>query len=259
MSLSAHGLSIRIGERLLCRRLNLSFEPGQCWGLLGRNGAGKTTLLHTLAGLLPTASGFVELDGRALGDLPRRQIAKRLGLLLQEREPAFPATVLDTVLSGRYPHQGPWRGPNDDDRKLALDALARVGLTGLEGRNIQTLSGGERQRVAIATLLTQAPGVMLLDEPASHLDLREQERVLRLTRSLAKVGGSIVMSLHDPNQALRHCTHLLLLHKGRALHGPVSRIGSRRLLSQLLDQPLTELEGPHGSVMIPQQDDDYAH
>jgi len=249
--LSARQLQIRIGERVLCRRLDLEFLPGQCWGLLGRNAAGKTTLLHTLAGLRPAAAGQVLLDDRPILAQRRRAIARRLGLLLQERAPAFPASVRDTVLTGRYPHLGFWRGCGPNDHALADDAIRQAGLAGLETRNVQTLSGGERQRTAIAVLLAQAAQMMLLDEPVTHLDLREQERILRLCRDLADRGRLLIMSLHDPNQALRHCTHLLMLHRGRALHGETVRIGTQRLLSRLYAQPLTALRGPRGPVMVP--------
>jgi iron complex transport system ATP-binding protein len=249
--LRAAGLQVRIGERVLCRRLDLAPKPGQCWGLLGRNGAGKTTLLHTLAGMRPPGGGQVLLGGTDIASLPRRRIARDLGLLLQDHEHRFPASVLETVLSGRYPHLGPWRWPDEQDRRRALTALEQVGLADLAGRNVQALSGGERQRVAIATLLTQEPRVLLLDEPVSHLDLREQTRVLTLVRSLADRGHTVIMSLHDINHALGYCDHLLLLHRGRTLCGPTRRIGTARLLSRLFGQPLGVLQGPRGVVMVP--------
>jgi len=249
--LRAEDLQVRIGERILCRRLDLTTRPGQCWGLLGRNGAGKTTLLHTLAGLLPPGRGRVLLGGKDISGQPRRSVARELGLLLQDHEDRFPAGVLETVLTGRYPHLGPWRWPGGADRERALAALGEVDLEGLSGRNVQTLSGGERQRVAIATLLTQAPRLLLLDEPVSHLDLREQTRVLTLMRRLADRGHTVIMSLHDLNHALGYCDQLLLLHRGRALCGPTRRLGTPRLLSRLFGQPLSVLEGPRGMVMVP--------
>jgi iron complex transport system ATP-binding protein len=183
--------------------------------------------------------------------MPRRRVAQRLGLLLQQQETRLPASVLDTVLAARYPYLGPWRDPMDADRQLAHRALASLGLEGLERRNIQTLSGGERQRVAIAVLLTQEPQVMLLDEPVSHLDLHEQIRVLELMRGLARRGHAVLMTLHDLNLALGYCDHLLLLHRARALAGPTSRLGRRSLLSRIYGQRLIALDGPKGPVMVP--------
>jgi iron complex transport system ATP-binding protein len=236
---------------VLCRCLDLAFAPGQCWGLLGRNGAGKTTLLHTLAGLHPAAGGQVLLEGVDVAARGRRQVARRLGLLLQEHQDRFPAGVLDTVLGGRYPHLGPWRRPGASDLALARRVLARLDLGGLATRNVQTLSGGERQRVALATLLVQSPRVLLLDEPVSHLDLAEQTRILTLLRELAAAGHTVVMSLHDLNHALGWCDHLLLLHRGRALAGPVDRVATPGLMSRVYAQPLTLVQGPRGPVMIP--------
>ena len=185
--LQADSLEVRVTGRVLCRNLDLNLRPGQCWGLLGRNGAGKTTLLHTLSGLHPPSRGRVLLQDRKLAELPRRRVAQALGLLLQERDDRFPVTVLDSVLAGRYPYLGPWRWPDANDHSHALDALRQLGLEGLAQRNIQTLSGGERQRVAFAVLLTQAPPILLLDEPVSHLDLAEQTRMLRLIRRLLTI------------------------------------------------------------------------
>jgi iron complex transport system ATP-binding protein len=248
--LEARGLRVAIGQRALCRRLDLAFSGGQCWGMLGRNGCGKTTLLHTLAGLLPAAGGELRLDGEALSRLPRRRIARRLGLLLQQQDTRFPMRVDEAVLAGRYAHLGPWRQPSGEDLRKSALALERVGLASLGGRNLQTLSGGELQRVAIATLLAQAPPLLLLDEPVSHLDLHEQTRILRLLREMARQGSSVVMSLHDINQALRYCSHLLLIHHGRVLHGSVARLGTASLLARVFNQPLTQLNGPHGRLLL---------
>jgi iron complex transport system ATP-binding protein len=250
-TLVATGLRVQIDRRVLIRRLDLSLAPGQCWGLLGRNGAGKTSLLHTLAGLRRPTAGEILLDGRALPEWPRRPLARRLGLLLQEHESRFPASVGDTVLAGRYPHLGPWRNPGAEDLALAQTALERVGLAGLAGRNIQTLSGGERQRAHVAALLAQDPQVLLLDEPVGHLDLAEQYRLLRLLRGLARQGRTLLLSLHDLNQALELCDHLLLLHRGRALAGPTARLGTPHLLSRVLGEPLILLRGPRGPLMVP--------
>jgi iron complex transport system ATP-binding protein len=249
--LRAKALAVGIEERRLIRHLDLELRPGQCWGLLGRNGAGKTTLLHTLAGLRPALAGGVELAGRPLAGQSRRRIARRLGLLLQEREYRFPQTVRDAVLAGRYPHLGPWREPRASDHALAREALEKVGLSGLAGRNVQTLSGGERQRVALAALLAQGPDLLLLDEPVSHLDLREQVRLLDLLRDLAGQGHAVLMSLHDPNHALGWCDRLLLLHRGRALCGDAERLGTPRLLSRLFGQPLSQVRDRDRRFLVP--------
>lgn len=248
--LEACALRVEINQQVLCRRLDIRFSSGQCWGILGRNGSGKTTLLHTLAGLRSAAHGVIRLQGESLPSLSRRHIARRLGLLLQQQEQRFPSSVLETALAGRYAHLGPWRRPAAEDLLLAHEALEKLGLSALQTRNIQTLSGGELQRAAIATLLTQAPPILLLDEPVSHLDLHEQTRVLALLRNAARHGDTVIMSLHDINQALRYCTHLLLLHRGRTLFGPVERLGNARLFSRVFGLPLMQVDGPHGPLLL---------
>ena len=121
--------------------LNLSVEPGQTWGVLGPNGAGKTTLLHTLAGLLPARSGRVVLSDSPLIALKRRDIARQLGLVFQERQDSFPATVMETALIGRHPWLSPWESEQADDQIRAQQALVAMDVDHLSGRLLSTLSG----------------------------------------------------------------------------------------------------------------------
>ena len=251
MGFRCHGLRVDVADRTLCRDLNLTLEPGQCWGLLGPNGCGKTLLLHTLAGLRPAARGQILLDDRPLDGMRRRRVAQRLGLLFQEAPPALPATVLDTVLTGRHPHLGPWRWEEAADHALARSALRDVGLEGFEYRDVTSLSGGEHQRAAIATLLAQAPAIYLLDEPTNHLDLAHQLQIMGLFRGLADANRTVIMSLHDPNLALRYCDHLVLLRDGETLFGPTGRVGTAEQLAGLYGHPLRALAGPAGPVMVP--------
>ena len=164
-------LMLAVAGRTLCRDLSARFVPGENWVILGANGSGKTTLLHTLAGLRRPEAGEVRLDGRALGDIPHRRRARRLGVLLQDYEAALPATVLDVVLTGRHPHLGRWQWEDETDRQLAAKALAAMDLAGFGARLLATLSGGERRRAEIAALLAQDAPVGLLGEPTNHLPL----------------------------------------------------------------------------------------
>lgn len=241
--LTASGLDIRQGGRTLCQGLELTLTPGQCWAILGGNGSGKTTLLHTLSGLLPSSDGVIELDHHPLLSLPRRRIAQQLGLLLQESHDPFPTTVLETVLSGRHPHLGRWQGEGDDDHAIAQEALSMMELTGMEQRMVQTLSGGERRRLAIATLLTQAPQLLLLDEPLNHLDLHHQQQLLVQLRQLAAGGRTVLMVLHDPNQALRYCDQVLLLYgDGQWESGACEELLTVERLSRLYQHPMRMLQ-----------------
>lgn len=232
--LSARGLDIRAGERELVRGLDLEVRAGECVALLGRNGAGKSLTLHALAGLFRASAGTVSLDGRPLDGLPRREIARRIGLLLQDLESGHSETVLDTVLVGRHPHLAPWRWERDEDRRLARSMLTRVGLGELGPRLTGTLSGGEQRRIAMATLLTQQPALFLLDEPTNHLDPHHQLAVLDLFREQTHGGHAVVATLHDPTLAARYADRVVLLYgDGRWLAGSAREVLTAQNLSAL--------------------------
>jgi|TARA_R100000789_G_scaffold66005_1_gene62292 iron complex transport system ATP-binding protein len=232
--------------------LNLSVEPGQTWGVLGPNGAGKTTLLHTLAGLLPARSGRVVLSDSPLIALKRRDIARQLGLVFQERQDSFPATVMETALIGRHPWLSPWESEQADDQIRAQQALVAMDVDHLSGRLLSTLSGGERQRVAIATLMTQNPDIWLLDEPTNHLDLHHQVKVMSLLRDQSVAGKAVFMCLHDLNLAARWCSHVLLLYpNGDACWGPADSMLKPSALEQLYNQKLVTVEADGAPVFVP--------
>ena len=251
--LEASGLDIRIGTTEVCRRLALQINTGERWAILGRNGAGKTTLLHTLAGLRRPDSGTLRLDGEALDTLPRRHIARRVGVLLQDHLDAFPASVMETVLIGRHPYLGAlqWEGP--DDYALARAALHAVGLDGLEDRNVATLSGGERRRLGIATLLTQDPTLWLLDEPTNHLDVHQQIHILDLLQARSQAQHkTLLLVMHDLNLALRYCDRFLLLFgAGKTAQGSAEEVLTRTTLERLYEHPMHTLDGPRGPVWLP--------
>src|SRR5512138_3008589 len=148
--------------------------PGSLTGLLGPNGCGKTTLLKLLSGVLTPHHGTVTLDGTPLSRLSRREIARHIAVVPQETHPAFDYTVMEMVLMGRHPHLGAMQLEGPADLSLARDALAATGTAHLADRAYMTLSGGEKQRVIIASALTQASEVLLLDEPTASLDLGYQ-------------------------------------------------------------------------------------
>ncbi|NVF16143.1 ABC transporter ATP-binding protein [Vreelandella maris] len=232
--------------------LNITIEPGQVWGVLGPNGAGKTTLLHTLAGLQAPRSGSVQLNDSALGQLRRRHVAQRLGLVFQDRQDGFPATVLETALIGRHPYLSPWQMEGADDYARAEAALERLDAAHLRDRLVSTLSGGERQRVAIATVLTQAPNVWLADEPTNHLDLHHQSAVMALMAEQAAAGYAVMMCLHDLNLAARWCDHVLLMYpNGDACWGPRETMLVPSALESLYRQKLAVVEVDGAPVFVP--------
>jgi iron complex transport system ATP-binding protein len=214
--LEAQALSIGVPGRRLVTELSLSLRPGDCSALLGRNGSGKSSLLAALCGLRPPEAGAVLLDGRPLADWPRRERARRVGVLLQDEDGDFWGTALDYVRLGGYP-----RGGGLAPAAAAQALLEAVDLAAHAGQRYRTLSGGERQRARLAQLLMQAPRVMLLDEPLQHLDLAHQAQVLELLGERVSAGCAAFMALHEPAVAARHCRNAVLLYDaGRVAQGP---------------------------------------
>lgn len=250
--LEARGLTVEIGGRTVCRGLDLQLRAGERLAILGRNGAGKTTLLHTLAGLRPAQGGEIRYGGAALTQLAPRAAALQRGLLAQHAPDAFGSTVMETVLTGRHPHLGRWQWEGVDDERIARKALAAADLAGFEARDCATLSGGERQRLALATLLAQAPPLMLLDEPFTHLDLNHQMAALALFARLAGDGYALVLVLHEPSLAAQHCERALLLHPdGEAEYGATRDVIDTARLSRLFDHPMREIDDRGRRLFVP--------
>ncbi|MCM0614109.1 ABC transporter ATP-binding protein [Marinobacter sediminum] len=232
--------------------LNLNVQPGQIWGVLGPNGVGKTTLAHTLAGLREPRGGRLLLDGQPVAGMRRKVVSRRLGLVFQDRQDGFPATVLETALIGRHPWLSSWQMESSEDLVIAEAALEALDVIHLRDRLVNTLSGGERQRVAIATLMTQSPDIWLLDEPSNHLDLHHQVAMMQLLTGQAKAGRAVFMCLHDLNLAARWCDHLLLMYPGgEACWGEAETMLVPSALEQLYGQKLVTVEADGAPVFVP--------
>jgi iron complex transport system ATP-binding protein len=252
MRLQAQNLTVEIGGKIICRELSFAVQSGECWGVLGQNGAGKTTLLRTLAGLHPPQTGEVSCDGKALAAYARRELAQRLGVLLQHEGGEFWGSVLDYVLLGRFPYRSGLFGYGAADEEIARQALAGVELADLAPRPFNTLSGGECQRVAIAQLLAQQTGCCMLDEPLQHLDLRHQAQAMSLFMQQRGQGNALVMVLHDMLWAQRCCDHVLLMFPGGTVrHGAAAELLTRDSLEALYQCPLRELDAGGERCFVP--------
>ena len=214
--LQARGLVVAYDQAVVLDRLDLAVPRGEVTAIVGANGCGKSTLLRALARLVAPREGAVVLDGRAIGELPTRDVARRIGVLPQA--PAVPdgLTVEDLVARGRYPHQGLFRQWSRQDQAAVEQALAATAIADLRERPVDELSGGQRQRAWIAMTLAQETELLLLDEPTTYLDLAHQIEVLDLLDGLvAEQGRTVVMVLHDLNQACRYADRLVALRDGR--------------------------------------------
>ncbi len=191
-------------------------EQGRLAVLLGPNGSGKTTLFKCIAGLWKPSAGQVRLDGTELLALNYRQRATLLAVVPQDHTPPFPFSVAEAVLMGRAPHVGLYAAPSSVDREVAGEALETVGISHLADCPYTRISGGEQQLVLIARAITQDAPLMLLDEPTSHLDFKNQHKVLELVRRIATDKGlTVLMTLHDPNLASVFADQVIMLKNGR--------------------------------------------
>jgi iron complex transport system ATP-binding protein len=178
--------------------VSLSLPRGAMGALIGANGSGKSTLIRLLAGLLPPGSGEVIFDGASLSTIHPRERAKRIAYVPQSTSNVFPFTALEVVLTGRSPYSGRFRFESVHDEQIALAALDALDAAHLAGRHITELSGGERQLVTVARALAQEPDALLLDEPASALDLKHRTQLTRALRKLRDERGiTILMITHD--------------------------------------------------------------
>ncbi|MBN1657539.1 MAG: ABC transporter ATP-binding protein [Anaerolineae bacterium] len=205
------------GKGEVLRALSVAVPAGGVTALLGPNGSGKTTLLRLMLGVLRPSGGEIWLAGRPLAHYSRRERSQTIGLLPQDEHIPFDFSVVEYVLLGRAPYLGPLEMPGEADRQVALDALDAVGMAALGNRPLPNLSGGERQLTTLARALAQQPQVLLMDEPAAHLDLSNQGRLLDIVRGLAARGVTTVLTTHDPNLAAAVAGHAVLIRDGQVL------------------------------------------
>ncbi|MCS7068184.1 MAG: ABC transporter ATP-binding protein [Meiothermus sp.] len=235
MSLSTKELTLGYDERRVIEGLNLALPKGRITALIGPNGCGKSTLLRALARLLKPREGAVLLDGKAIHTLPTKAVARELALLPQMPQAPEGLSVEELVWFGRYPYQSALGNRTAHDRALVDWALDQTGMRIFARRPLETLSGGQRQRAWIAMALAQETPILLLDEPTTYLDLSHQLEVLQLLQRLNREQGkTIVMVLHELNQAARYAHHLVAVYEGRVVaEGAPEAVLSERILRQV--------------------------
>ncbi len=253
MTLVCQSVDVSIAGKVICSQMNLELMPGQFWGLLGPNGIGKTTLLKCMAGLDPPDSGLVLLENQEITKLPRRAVARLLGMLQQHTVYIFDASVLETAMTGRHPHLGYWEREGPQDKQKALAAIRAVDLEGFESRSVTGLSGGEARRLAFASLVVQEPAILLLDEPTNHLDMKHQIRIMNhVEAQIIKEQRSAMIAMHDVNLAARYCSHILMLYgDGDWQAGPASELLNRENLERLYQCPVETVQTSSGRRFLP--------
>lgn len=214
--LDIQGLTCGYGSEFLLKDVNFAVRRGQIVGVIGPNGSGKTTLLRAITKVIVPLKGTIHLDGVDTSRLSAKGLARKLAVVSRPNEDDVKITVEEYVLLGRIPHrEGLGLLENKKDLQVAREAMALTDILALKERYMTDLSSGERQLASIARAIAQEPGLLLLDEPTSHLDIAHQIRVLDLVRRLNRESGlTVVIVLHDLNLAAQYCDRLLLLDGG---------------------------------------------
>lgn len=209
-TISIRGLSVSYDKKLALTNIFLELSGGNIYGVLGPNGAGKSTLFKAILGLIPTGAGQVLINGQAI-EKQRRTIA-----YVPQKDDVdwqFPATVMDVVLMGRYPHKKLFQKLGKTDRLAALEAMRRLGIEHLQDKQIGELSGGQQQRVFLARALCQEAAILLLDEPFAGVDLTTEENIITLLKSLAADGRMLLVVHHDLSSVPYYFDQVVLVNQ----------------------------------------------
>ena len=251
--LSLQDISAGYATKLVLEDITLNVPAGEFVGLIGPNGSGKTTLLRVISGALPTRRGEVWLRGRKLQEMSRRDVAKIVAHLLQDRALGLAFSVREMVLMGRSPHLPRFGREGERDLAIVERVMDLANVSHVADRPITEISGGERQRAFIAMCLAQQPEVLLLDEPTSHLDIGHQLSILDLIRNLNRQSRMTVVAVfHDLNLAAEYCDRLVLLDRGRiaAVGTPVDVLTTEMILNVYKVEVLIERNPVSGAPHV---------
>ncbi|ONI74617.1 heme ABC transporter ATP-binding protein [Actinosynnema sp. ALI-1.44] len=229
-ALRADGVSVRLGGQPVLRDVALQLRAGEVLALVGPNGSGKSTLLSVLAGDVTPDSGGVWIGGRTIADWSTVELARRRAVLPQRITLSFPFTVGEVVRMGRTP----WGPDDDEDDKVVDEVMALTETTAFVERDFNSLSGGEQARAALARVLAQRTGIVLLDEPTAALDLKHAESVLAIANQGAAAGDAVLVVLHDLGFAAAHADRIAVLSDGRVVaDGQPAEVLTEGLLSEV--------------------------
>ncbi|BGE83187.1 cobalamin/Fe3+-siderophores ABC transporter ATPase [Staphylococcus petrasii] len=244
--LKAQEVEIGYGDHTIINNLDVEIPDGKVTSIIGPNGCGKSTLLKALSRLLSIKNGEIKLDGENIHTQSTKEIAKKIAILPQTPEVADGLTVGELVSYGRFPHQKGFGRLSAEDKKEIDWALSVTGTSEFRHRSINDLSGGQRQRVWIAMALAQKTDIIFLDEPTTYLDISHQLEILELVQQLNREQGcTIVMVLHDINQAIRFSDHLIAMKNGEILaSGSTEEVLTKDILERVFNIDVVLSEDP---------------
>ena len=213
--------------------------------IAGPNGSGKSTLVRTLLGRVAMSAGTIYVDGDDAARLERRELARRVAIVSQREEPAFPVSVRDYIALGRHPHTTLWGGADPDGPEAVARAVDEAEVGAFVDRTTDELSGGEWQRVRIARALAQDARTLVLDEPTTYLDIAHEMAAFELLDALARAGRAILVVSHQLNLVARFAQQVVLLHRGRvAAAGTPRDVMRGDVLEQVYEWPLVVTRDP---------------
>lgn len=248
----AVGLAAGYRDRTVLEGLDVGIEPGSVTALVGPNGSGKSTLLRALSRLLVPSAGTVQLEGKDIAGYPSAEVARRLAILPQRPTAPLTLTVAELVEQGRFPHAGALRMLRRQDHQAIDRAIALTGMEGFVSRRLAELSGGEQQRAWIALALAQATPTLLLDEPTTFLDVGHQLEIMELVARLNRDEElTVVLVLHDLNQAARYASRMLVLSHGCIVaDGAPAEVLTRELLAEVFRVAVNIVEDPASGAPV---------
>lgn len=215
MILTGKNIEVNFGKKEILKGINIEINKGEIVTIIGPNGSGKSTLIKALCRIIKPKKGEIFLDGQNIFTESTKKVAQKIALLPQIKTAQGDVTVERLVQYGRFPHTSLMSPVTAEDKAVIEWAMEKTGIKEMKERYVNTLSGGERQRVWIAMALAQKPEVLILDEPTTFLDISYQIEVLELIKELNNtLGITVVMVLHDINQAVRYSHRIYVLNKG---------------------------------------------
>ncbi len=228
-TISVKGLSVSYDKKRVLTNIYLEIETGKVCGVVGPNGAGKSTLFKAILGLIETNTGTILVNGQAI-----KSQRKKVVYLPQKTDVDwhFPATVLDIVLMGRYPHKKILSKLNNQDRELAMNALREVGMEKFKDRQIGELSGGQQQRIFLARALCQEADIFLLDEPFVGVDITTEEKIIQILKTLAEEGKTLLVVHHDLSSVTAYFDNVILLNQRLIAYGPTETIFTQENIAE---------------------------
>ena len=227
-------LSLSYGDKPVVQNLSLRVKKGQVVSIIGPNASGKSSILKSIAGIIKPVSGKIFIEEKDISKMDSKKIAQKVSILLQQNKTPDDMSIEELVYFGRYPHKKWFEGFEASDKKIIEEVMKLTNTFALRGKTLETLSGGERQRAWIAMALAQEPDILLFDEPTTYLDLAHQIEFLELVNRLNKeTGVTVVLVLHDLNQAARYGNYLFAMKEGKifAQGSPEEVLNPQNILS----------------------------